>query len=75
MHIFPPIDFKYTKLQQKKAENFYNYYFNQCFGSGRIRIIGQDPGPDPYQETLIWIRVPKKTCIQINQNYKNIYFF
>ena len=25
---------------------------------GRIRIIGQDP--DPYQETLIWIRVLKK---------------
>ena len=34
----------------------------QCFGSGsgRIRIIGQDSDPDPYQETLIWIRVPKK---------------
>ena len=32
----------------------------QCFGSvsGRIRIIW--PDPDPYQETLIWIRVPKK---------------
>ena len=30
----------------------------QCFGSGRIRIIGTDP--DPLQETLIWIRVPKK---------------
>ena len=26
----------------------------------RIRIIGQDPDPDLYQETLIWIRVPKK---------------
>ena len=34
--------------------------FNQCFGSGsgRIRIIW----PDPYQETLIWIRVPKNNC-------------
>ena len=39
----------------------------QCFGSGsgsgRIRIIWSDP--DPYQETLIWIRVAPK----INQNH------
>ena len=36
------------------------YYILQCFGSGSgwIRIIG--PDPDPLQETLIWIRVPKK---------------
>ena len=36
---------------------------NQCFGSGsgRIRIIWSDP----YQETLIWIRVAPK----INQNH------
>ena len=50
--------------------------FIQCSGSGsgRIRIIW----PDPHQETLIWIRGPKKiviTRIQINQNYKNIIFF
>ncbi len=32
-------------------------------GSGRIRIIWSDP--DPYQETLIWIRVAPK----INQNH------
>ena len=30
-------------------------------GSGRIRFIG--PDPDPLQETLIWIRVPKKSII------------
>ena len=37
----------------------------QCFGSGSgwIRIIWSDP--DPYQETLIWIRVAPK----INQNH------
>ena len=39
-------------------------YFDQCFGSGsgRIRIIWPDPDldPDPYQETLIWILVPKQ---------------
>jgi hypothetical protein len=28
------------------------------YGSGRIRIIWSDP--DPYQETLIWIRVAPK---------------
>ena len=35
-------------------------FYRQCFGSGsgRIRIIL--PDPDPYQEKLIWIRVPKK---------------
>ena len=35
-------------------------YIYQCFGSGSgsIRIIW--PDPDPHQETLIWIRVPKK---------------
>ena len=33
---------------------------------GRIRIIGQDP--DPYQETLIWIRVPKKNLINLHTN-------
>jgi len=39
----------------------------QCFGSGSgwIRIIWSDPDPDPYQETLIWIRVAPK----INQNH------
>ena len=41
--------------------------FFQCFGSGsgsgRIRIIWSDP--DPYQETLIWIRVAPK----INQSH------
>ena len=26
----------------------------------RIRIIWPDPVPDPYQEKLIWIRVPKQ---------------
>ena len=31
----------------------------------RIRIIGQDPDPDPLQETLIWIRVPKKIVIKL----------
>ena len=37
--------------------------FPQCFGSGsgRIRIIW--PDPDPYQEMLIWIRVPKKQIV------------
>ena len=33
---------------------------DQCFGSGRIRIIWSDPDPDPYQEALIWIRVAPK---------------
>ena len=44
----------------------FSYIVYQCFGSGsgRIRIIGpdRDPDPDPHQETLIWIRVPKKNC-------------
>ena len=31
----------------------------------RIRIIWSDPDPDPYQETLIWIRVAPK----INQSH------
>ena len=43
---------------------------NQCFGSGsrsgRIRIIW--PDPDPYQETLIWIRVPKQIVINSHTN-------
>ena len=45
-----------------------SFNVNQCFGSGsgRIRIIGQDP--DPYQETLIWIRVPKKIVINLHTN-------
>ena len=26
-----------------------------------------DPDPDPHQETLIWIRVPKKNHDKLNQ--------
>ena len=39
----------------------------QCFGSGWIRIIWSDP--DPYQETLIWIRVALKINQNQNQNH------
>ena len=52
-----------------KEDKEYTYPSFQCFGSGsgsgsgsgRIRIIWSDPDPDPdpYQETLIWIWVPK----------------
>ena len=41
---------------------------NQCFGSGsgQIRIIGSDL--DPLQESLIWIRVPKKNRDKLAYN-------
>ena len=35
----------------------------------RIRII--DPDPDPLQETLIWIRVPKKIVINSHTKIKS----
>ena len=50
----------------------------QCFGSGRIRIIWPDPDPHPHQETLTWIRLPKKNRDKLaykSTNYKNIIFF
>ena len=47
-------------LQQKTFWASHRMRTFQCFGSesGRIRIIW--PDPDPHQEALIWIRVPKK---------------
>ena len=41
----------------KKKMHIYVIY-KLCKAEFRIRIIG--PDPDPHQETLIWIRVPKK---------------
>ena len=45
---------------------------NQCFGSGsgRIRIIR--PDPDPLKETLIWIRVPKKSSDKLAYKSTNL---
>ena len=47
------------KISTKNCKKKYLSY-SQRFGSGsgRIRIIWSDP--DPYQETLIWIRVAPK---------------
>ena len=52
-----------TNLKNLQLKNGLSQAYNQRFGSGRIRIIWSDP--DPYQETLIWIRVAPK----INQNH------
>ena len=56
------VDLLFSMLDSYSIKYVKYYCIIQCFGSGsgRIRIIGQDPDPDPYQETLIWIRVPKK---------------
>ena len=51
---------------EKRLILLLNFSRDQCFGSGscRIRIIW----PDPHQEMLIWVRVPKKIVINSHSN-------
>ena len=58
------------KMYNEHKLEYYLYiiYRQQCFGSGRIRIILPDPDPDPLRETLIRILVAKKIVINSHKN-------
>ena len=52
------------RKEGRREEEDFSWLFLRNFYKRKISVSDPDPDPDLYQETLIWIRVPKKNTNQ-----------